>query len=82
MAQTDDPISAAYKVYRIVRKVRGLYKKSKSRKRRKARIAESNRLLEDKLMGSYNTSHSPLSSKRSFFVPKLSHNPLRSFIYG
>lgn len=80
--QTDDPISASYKVYRFVKRLRDRRKKSKSRKRRKALEAEAERLRIDRAMGFYNTSHSPLASKRSFFVPKFSHNPLRSFIHG
>ncbi len=84
MSYGSTPSDAANAIYDLYSLGYKCYKSRKSKKkRRKARrlreAAERARI--DRAMGSYNTSHSPLASKRSFFVPKLSHNPLRSF-YG
>lgn len=54
-------------------------KKKKARKRREA----LQRAMLDRRMGEWNKSHSPLSSKRSFFVPNSVRNVLRSYVnYG
>ena len=81
MSTGNGPSDAADAIYQVAsfgyKRYQRHKKKKKSRRLRKA--LDLARI--DRAMGSYNTSHSPLASKRSFFVPKLSHNPLRSF-YG
>lgn len=62
--------------------LRRSFRKGKNKRKARRHREALERARTDLAMGSYNTSHSPLASKRSFFVPKFSHNPLRSFIHG
>lgn len=74
-----DAAQGLYSLYTLgYKSFRDRRKKKKARRRR--RRAERARF--DNLLGQWNKSHSPLASKRSFFVPNVysSHNPLRSFI--
>lgn len=81
MSAGSTPSDAADAIYKAASFVYQRHKRHKSKKkfRRFRKAVDAARI--DRAMGSYNTSHSPLASKRSFFVPKFSHNPLRSFLY-
>lgn len=77
-----DAAGAVYSLYSLgYKNIRDRRKKKKARKRREA----YERAMLDRRMGEWNKSHSPLSSKRSFFVPNVysARNVLRSYVnYG
>ena len=78
-----DAAQGLYSLYTLGYKSwRDRRKKKKARRRRRRMLAEAKRVRVENLLGQWNKSHSPLASKRSFFVPNVysSHNPLRSFI--
>ena len=76
-----DAANGLYSLYTLgYKSFRDRRKKKKKARRRRRLAALAERARVDNLLGQWNKSHSPLSSKRSFFVPNFSHNPLRSNI--